>query len=112
MAEISLDDFNWGHGAPKPPFKGNQFGGTAGGKIVGDSFSTSVLMKACATEPEQQGESPCPWPNVKNGDFSDYAIPIYMPHDTNTMGRQNSFRAMRFPRMFQSTPNTDVLWRE
>jgi len=52
-----------------------------------------------------------PMPNVKNGNFSDYAIPIYMPHTTNPGRlREVSARAIRSRRGCLSipTPRTDV----
>ena len=82
-AKNYFTDVFGGPGTQKPPLRYNQFGGTAGGKILRDKAFFFASYEGLRRPSGSISTATVPTDKARNGDFSDYGTPIYMPHTTS-----------------------------
>lgn len=114
-AKNYFTDVFGGTGTKKPPLRYNQFGGTAGGKIIRDKLFFFSSYEGLRQPSGSISTLSVPTEKARSGDFSDYGIPIYMPH-TTAINAQGQTVDLFYPNnslpsgCFNPDPRTNVPW--
>ncbi len=114
-AKNYFTDVFGGPGTQKPPLRYNQFGGTAGGKILRDKAFFFASYEGLRRPSGSIGTASVPTEKARTGDFSDYGIPIYMPH-TTSVNAQGQTVNLFYPNnslpagCFNPDPRTNIPW--
>ena len=78
-AKDFFNDINSYAGAPKPPFRRNQFGATAGGRILRDKLFFFGSYQGLRDRTSTSTTATVPTAAARTGDFSAYGKAIYEP---------------------------------
>jgi hypothetical protein len=112
-AKNYFTDVFGGPGTQKPPLRYNQFGGTAGGKILRDKMFFFGSYEGLRNPSGTISTATVPTEKARTGDLSDYGIPIYMPH-TSSINAQGQTVNLFYPNnslpagCFNPDPRTNV----
>ena len=101
-AKDFFNDINAYPGAPKPPLRQNQFGATAGGRIVRDKLFFFGSYQGLRDRTSTNSTATVPTANARNGNFSEYGKAIYEPRTStfaagNTIPCENSSSTVDVP---------------
>jgi hypothetical protein len=98
-------------GGQKPPLRRNQFGATSGGKIWRDKLFFFGSYEGLRERRSSTDTATVPTELARQGNFSEYGTPIFMPHITDSSGNSLFFPNNSLPAgCFNPNPNTDVQW--
>lgn len=82
-AKDYFNDINSYAGAPKPPFRRNQFGATAGGTVRRDKLFFFAAYEGLRDRTSTNSTATVPTLAARNGDFSEYGKAIYEPRSSS-----------------------------
>jgi hypothetical protein len=82
-AKDYFNDINSYAGAPKPPFRRNQFGATAGGRLRRDKLFFFASYEGLRDRTSTNSTATVPTMAARSGDFSAYGRAIYQPHSSS-----------------------------
>ncbi|MBZ5561075.1 MAG: carboxypeptidase-like regulatory domain-containing protein [Acidobacteriia bacterium] len=98
-------------GGPKPAFRQNQFGATAGGKILRDKAFFFASYEGLRDRTSYTGSATVPTALARTGDLSDYGIPIFKPHTVDANGDSLFYPGNTLPAgCYTSDPNVNEEW--
>jgi len=102
-------------GGEKPPFRRNQFGATAGGKILRDKAFYFGSFEGLRDRTSYLGTTTVPIAAVRDGDLSAYGVPIYMPHTTGIDADGNTYDLFMAGNTlpggcYNPDPTTNIRW--
>jgi len=114
-AKNYFTDVFGGPGTKKPPLRYNQFGATAGGRILKDKAFFFGSYEGLRRPSGAINNDTLPTEKARGGDFSDYGIPIYMPHSTS-INAQGQTVNLFYPNnslpagCFNPSPTSNIAW--
>src|SRR6266581_9240286 len=80
-------------------------------KVQTNSYTAEFGRGAAQINAGSNEQATVPMPNVQKGIFSDYGVPIFMPHSTNPDGSPKFRSGNTLPAgCFNPDPSTDVPW--
>src|ERR1022692_3466240 len=82
-AKDFFNDINSFPGAPKPPFRRNQFGAATGGHILRDKLFFFASYQGLRDRTSVNSTATVPTAAARSGDFSAYGKAIYEPRSSN-----------------------------
>ncbi|MFB3922950.1 MAG: carboxypeptidase regulatory-like domain-containing protein [Terriglobia bacterium] len=98
-------------GGKKPAFRQNQYGGTAGGKILRDKAFYFASYEGLRDRTSYTGATTVPTALARTGDLSDYGIPIFKPHTVDANGDSLFYPGNTLPAgCYTSDPNVNEEW--
>jgi hypothetical protein len=110
-AKDFFDDVFGGSNSPKPAFRQNQFGATAGGKIRRDKAFFFTSYEGLRDRTSFTGSATVPTAKARTGDLSDYGVPIFKPHIMDANGNSIFYPDNTLPSgCYTSNPNVNEEW--